>query len=106
MALVTKTQSIYTATTVTGAQTATHWFEVPRGDAAQMALAISLTAGTATIIIEGRNHPSDAAIQLVSVSASSASLITRLRQIRVHVTAATGATIQVSTDEPVLDIGS
>lgn len=100
-----KTQTLLSVTGVTGAQTAGHWFEVPRGNE-HIPIVLSIPNGSATVAIEGRNTPSDAAATLQSGSSAGATLVIRVRQIRVHITAATAADVVVTVDEPVLDTGS
>lgn len=98
------TQSLSTRTGLSTTPTE-HWFEVRQGHM-YVPLSISITAGTATLVIEGRNSPLDAAVTLTTVSATDAQLVQRMNQIRVRYTAAAGATVQVSVDTPAIDTGA
>jgi hypothetical protein len=83
------------------------WFNTSRfygGDRANgdIELDVSLPTGTATILIEGSNDPTnDTAVQLASVSATGATNVKRFAFIRVNLSAASGATVRVTTDKPV-----
>lgn len=80
------------------------WFQT-RPDAREHTLIdIALSAGTATILIEGRNTPADTAVTVATVSASGATLAVRYPQMRIHVTAASGATIRASIDRPAIPL--
>jgi hypothetical protein len=62
---------------------------------------INITAGTATVVIEGRNGPNDQWVVLDTQSATSRTSFVRPPQVRARLTAAAGATVLVTTSEPV-----
>lgn len=61
----------------------------------------NITAGTATVVIEGRNSPNDTPFQLTSFTTTDGARVSRFPQMRVRLSAATGATVSVSTGESV-----
>ena len=85
----------------TGALTGA-WFNVPRDARTRIPVIISLQAGTATFFLEGRNDPSDDAISLGTGSADAVIEAVRCAQMRLRLSAATGATIRASTDIPLV----
>jgi hypothetical protein len=72
------------------------WFQVDHDGRAQIPVAVSLKAGTATIVLEGRNSGNDTPVVIDSRAASGGYLANTYRQLRVNLTAATGATVVVS----------
>lgn len=76
------------------------WFQVRRTDRTHIPLAISLKAGTATWVVQGRNGPDDDPIELDTGSADEAISVIRMAQMRVILSAASGATVVVSGDLP------
>lgn len=76
------------------------WFAVPRTDRTHIPVAISLKAGTATWLIEGRNGPDDEALQLATGEADEAVSVVRMTQMRVRLSAASGAELVAQGDMP------
>ena len=94
------TDTLLSVSAQTGAVTG-QWFELwPLEHRTHVPIQINITAGTATVTIEGRNGTEDAAIVFASVTASDNLSIQRPKHIRVKVTSATGATIRVTMDKP------
>lgn len=85
----------------TGALTG-NWFTVAPGDGKTLlSVVVSVAAGTATFFIEGRNGPNDAAVSLGTASASGAYNVIRTKQVRLRLSAASGATVRATVGEPV-----
>lgn len=61
----------------------------------------SLTSGTATFVLEGRNNPNDAPIQLDTATVSKTARVAAYRYYRARLTAAAAATTQCSLNVPV-----
>lgn len=80
------------------------WMQVPRTDRTHIPVSITLAAGTATWAIQGRNSPLDAAVELDTGSASEAVSVQRMAQMRVVLSAATGATVEATADMPMRTI--
>ena len=99
---MTQTLSAHTGLSTTPTE---HWFET-RQSHMYVPISISITAGSATLVIEGRNTPNDAAVVLTTVSATDAQLVQRMNQMRVRYTSASGATVQVSSGLPCIDTGA
>lgn len=89
--------SLYSATGL-NAPVAGGWFSVTRDERTHLPIVVSLTAGTATVQIEGRNLPTDTAVVLDTLSASGGRVVGRFAQMRVNITAAAGASVSVSVD--------
>ena len=67
------------------------WFALKHDKRAQVPFIFSLIAGTATYVLESRNSPNDAAIQLATGSASAKALVEKFVQMRCRLSAAAGA---------------
>ena len=80
------------------------WFEVPRNDRTHIPLSLSLQAGTVTWEIHGRNSPDDDAVILDSGSTDDAVSVLRMNQMRVALTASSGATFRATGDMPMREI--
>lgn len=61
--------------------------------------AIAITAGTATVVLESRNSPSDTVQTVNTLSASDQFLAMNARQYRVRLSAAAGASVRVTAGE-------
>lgn len=68
------------------------WFALQQDDRAQVPFIFSLTAGTATFFLEGRNSPNDAAITLLTGSAAVKALVEKTVYMKCRLSAAAGAT--------------
>ena len=84
-----------------------NWFALPNTAESphQIAFNFSLIAGTATYFLEGRNSPSDAAIQLDTGSASKKLLVERMNQMRCRLSASAGAQVVASLPTVQVDAG-
>src|SRR6266566_4213015 len=84
-----------------------NWFALPNTAESphQIAFNFSLTAGTATFFLEGRNSPSDAAVQLATGSASAKALVERFNQMRCRLSASAGASVVGSLPTIQVDAG-
>lgn len=93
---------------VTGSGPVTgHWFQVWPDDPREHTLIdIVLSAGTATWVIEGRNGPLDAAVQIATGSATASTVANRFSQIRIRLSAAAAATLLATIDRPAKDTGA
>ena len=89
--------------TVTGAQDP-GWFAAPIDNRAQIPFVFSLTAGTATYILEGRNTPNDTPVQLATGSASAKALVEKFMQFKCRLSAATGASCVGSTPSQLVKV--
>jgi hypothetical protein len=91
-----------TGATSTGPGNQSKWFIVPAKDKrTHLPIALSLSVGTGTFAIEGRNSPNGAVITLASgITASDVQVVARMHQMRVRLTAATGATARAESDVP------
>lgn len=69
------------------------WFAAPLDGRSQIPFLFSLIAGTATYILEGRNTPNDAAVQLDTGSASKKILVEKFLQFKCRLSAAAGAQV-------------
>lgn len=81
------------------------WYQLNDFRRTHFPISVTLSAGTATITIEGRNGPNDAPVTLASFSGTDQVLVQASSQVRVNVTAAAGATIQVTTDKALVFVG-
>ena len=84
-----------------------NWFALPNTSESphQITFNFSLIAGTATYFLEGRNSPSDAAIQLDTGSASKKLLVERMNQMRCRLSASAGAQVVASIPTVQVDAG-
>lgn len=74
------------------------WFQVARDGREQIVAVLSITAGTATVELQGRVEPSDTPVVIRSDSADFGALVARFPQMRVNVTSAAAADLRVSLD--------
>lgn len=98
---------ILTKTGQTGA-VAGNWFAIknPR-HLTHLPLSIAITAGTATVVIEGRlKNGSVTPVTLDSTTASKGFMIAAFNEIRINVTAAAGATITARIADAANDVGA
>lgn len=72
------------------------WFNPPAGVAEYLAVQLSLTAGTATVVIEGRVSDQDAPVELTTFSATDGAAVLAFPQLRARVSASAGATLRVA----------
>lgn len=98
-----QTKTFLSTTLQTGAVDGS-WMQVPRDARENIPVSISLSAGTATWAIQGRNSPDDAAQELATGSASDAVSCQRFSQMRVVLSAAAGATLEATGDRPMRTI--
>lgn len=93
---------LYSGTGVTGAATGA-WFALSRNwQRTHVAASLQITAGTATVVLEGRNGPGDSPVSLKSLTATEGIMAASFPQMRVVVSGASGATIRVSVDSTLL----
>ncbi len=72
---------------------------IPRSNRTHVPISVSISAGTATVKISGRNSGDDEWVELTSVSASDAPLVQWMPQIKAELTASTGGTVRVTAPE-------
>lgn len=91
-----------TGVTTTGAGSQSKWFSVPARDKrTHFPISLSLSVGTATFAIEGRNSPNGATVTLASgITATDVQVVARMAYMRVRLTAAAGATARAESDVP------
>jgi hypothetical protein len=94
-----QTNQIYSIAAQTGVNTGSEYGLQMFRQRDQITVNVSISAGTATYVIEGRNSPNDAWTQLATGSASAAANVVRTSRIRCRLSAATGATVIVSLGE-------
>lgn len=75
-----------------------NWFQVTNDGRTNRSVVVSIAAGTATVVLEGRNGPHDTPAQINSVSASGGFQAAHFPQMRARLTAAAGAAVVVSVD--------
>ena len=80
------------------------WFAVPRTDRTHIPISLSLTAGTVTWVIQGRNSPDDDAVELDTGTTDDAVSVLRMSEMRVCLTASTGADFRATGDLPMKEI--
>lgn len=80
------------------------WFQVPRSNRTHIPVSLSLTAGTCTWAIQGRNTNDDDAVELDTGTTDEAVSVQRMGQMRVILSAATGCTFRASSDMPMREI--
>lgn len=80
------------------------WYAVPRTDRTHIPIAISIQAGSATWVVQGRNSANDDALELDTGSGDEAISVLRMNQMRVILTAAAGATVRATADIPMLAV--
>jgi hypothetical protein len=97
-----QTNTLMSVAGQTGALTGA-WFNTSRfhGGQTHVPLKVDITAGTATVVLEGTNDIiNGAAVTINTLSASDAFLSERFAFIRARLSGATGATVRVSSDKP------
>lgn len=77
-------------------------FDVPARDKDYLLAQVDITAGTATVVVEGRTTPNAQWVTLQTFSATGAEMVARMPQIRFRVSAAAAATILGTVGEPVI----
>ena len=82
-----------------GAPVAGQWLQVKRDGRTHIPINISITAGTATFVIEGRNNQNDTPVTLATGTAGDELMVQGAGQIRARLSAAAGATVLVTTDK-------
>lgn len=67
-------------------------------------ISVSITAGTATVKISGRNSDDDAWVELTSVEESDAPLVQWMPQMKAELTASAGATGRVTASDTATEV--
>lgn len=80
----------------TGALAAPRVLKFPRPNVTHIPLAVTISAGTATVKIEGRNGDADAWVELAEITESDAPCVQWMAQMKARLSAATGATGRVT----------
>lgn len=80
----------------TGALAAPRILKIPRPAVTHVPIAVSITVGSATVKIEGRNGDADAWVELAEITSSDAPCVQWMAQLRARLSAATGATVRVT----------
>lgn len=73
-------------------------FDVQRDTRSHMPVQVDITAGTATVVIEGRIDPSCQWIALFTTSTTDATSVLRMPQMRARLSAASAATVRAAID--------
>lgn len=94
-----QTNTFLSVTSQTGAVDG-DWFSVRPSQRTHIPIAISVTAGTATWTIQGRNSPNDEAVVIATGSATDAVSALRMAQMRVSLSDASGADVEATGDQP------
>jgi hypothetical protein len=80
------------------------WYAVPHNGRDTITIAISLQGGTATWHVDGRNSPLDDALELDTGSADEAISVPRFAQMRVRLSASSGADFTATGSTPMREI--
>jgi hypothetical protein len=85
---------------VAGAQAGTAYKVEPstRGERVTLGYNVTMSNGTGTWILEGRNHPSENFVQIATGTASGQGTCAAFRELRLRWTAATGLTARGSVN--------
>lgn len=92
----TITSELLSCSGQTGVLAAPRELMFPRTGATHIPIAVTISVGTATVKIEGRNGDSDAWVELTSISASDAPCVQWMARMRARLSAASGATVRVT----------
>lgn len=97
--MIQATEILQTVAAQTGAASAAHWYRnnqlEPR---THVPVQVTISAGTATVVIEGRVGPNEATVTLATLSATDIVLVPANLELHSNITAAAGATVRVVTD--------
>lgn len=97
-----KTPILYTAAALGAPATSSIYRNPELEPRTHIPVQVTISAGTATVNVEGRVGPGEAWVILGTLSATDILLVPANLELRANVTAAAGATIRVVTDRPLL----
>lgn len=82
----------------TGALAATYYLQLKTPNRTHVPISVSITVGTATVKIWGRNTASDEWVELAEATATDAICLQWMPQMKATLSAATDATVRVSVE--------
>ena len=74
------------------------WFQTPQDGRTHLPMQVSITAGTADVIVEGRVSAEDQPVVINQLEATDGFVGARFPHIRARLASASGATVRVSVE--------
>jgi hypothetical protein len=103
--MIPHTNTIYSCAAQSGADAAAVWFATDCNDErTHIPVHVVISGTSATVLIEGRNDPSGAAVTLATLSASDIVMVAKTAQIHINRSAAVAATIKATVDKPLMTV--